>query len=143
MKRFSFIMCLVAILALTGCGKSSSSDQVVCTMTEETSGIEMKQEITVSFKSDKLDSAAFVMTAVLPDEYKSYKSLFISTLESQFESYEDTYGVKVNVDETSDGVKVDFKMDKSSFDEIYGSTTKATSKKDTIAELEDAGYTCK
>ena len=123
--------------------KQNENNSVVCMMSEESSGIEMNQEITVNFKSDKIDSAEFVMTAILPDEYKGYKSLFISTLESEFESYEDEYGVKVNVSETDDGVKVDFKMDKSSFDEIYGSSDESSSREEVIAELEEEGYTCK
>lgn len=142
MKKFSFAICLVAIMILTGCGKKGS-DTVVCTMSEETSGIEMKQEITLSFKSDKFDSAAFVMTAVIPDEYKSYKSVFVSSIESQFDSFEETYGTKINVKETSDGVKVDFKMDKSSFDKMYGSSTASSSKKETVDSMKEAGYTCK
>lgn len=141
MKKISILFCLVSIMVLTGCG--SKNDQVVCTSTVEQSGITLEQEITINFKSDKVDTAEFVMNAKFDEEYKSYASYFVTTLESQFESYEETYGITVNVKETSDGAKIDFKMDQSTYEKMYGSADAAESKDDVISDLEDQGYTCK
>lgn len=141
MKKLSILLCLVSIMVLTGCG--SKNDEVVCTMKEEQSGITLDQEIKIKFKSNKVDTAEFVMNAKFDEEYKSYASYFVSTLESQFESYEDTYGITVNVKETSDGAKIDFKMDKSTYEKMYGTADAAESKDDVISDLEKQGYTCK
>lgn len=141
MKKLFVVFSLVAVMLLTGCDKKGSD--VVCTMSQESTGVTMKSTITLGFKADQLETAKFMMDAKLDDSIKSYASYFVSTLESQFTDYESQYGVKVNVKETSDGAVIDFTMDKSVFEKIYGSSNTSASKKDVIAELEADGYTCK
>lgn len=143
MKKLFLAFSLIAVFVLTGCTSKKSGNDVVCTMNEDSSGVSMKSTITMGFKADQLETAKFEMDAKLDDSIKSYASFFVSTLEEQFTDYETQYGVKVNVKESSDGAKIDFTMDRASFEKIYGSSNFSADKKSVIADLESSGYSCK
>ncbi len=139
LKKFSFVACLVAIFALTGCGKGN---QVVCTMSQDASGMSMKQTVKLDIKSDKVEAASVDMDVTLDDAYKSYKSMLISSVKSEFASLESEFNTKINVKETSNGFKVSFKLTKAALESEFGSEATGT-KAEAIKSFEAAGYTCK
>lgn len=140
LKKFSFLICLVAIFVLTGCGKSGN--QVVCTMNQDSSGMSMKQTVKMNFKDNNVDSASISMDVKLDDTYKSYKSILISSVKSEFSSLEQQYNVKINVKETSNGFNVNLTLQKDAMVSMFGSDLSGT-KEEAIKYFESEGYTCK
>lgn len=140
LKKFSFLICLVAILILTGCGKSGN--QVTCTMSQDQSGMSMKQTVKMSFKDSNVDSASISMDVKLDDAYKSYKSILISSVKSEFSSLEEQYNVKINVKETSNGFNVNLTLNKDAMVSMFGSDLSGT-KDQAVKYFESEGYTCK
>lgn len=128
------------ILTLTGCGKGG--DQVVCTMKADESGMSITQKMTLSFKNDNVNSVDMEIDVKLADEYKSLKDLLVSSMKSQFESWDSEYGIKLNFKDTSDGLKISGSFNSESFAKLNASGEK-TSKSDAVKSLEEQGYTCK
>ena len=160
MKKLSIFILLISIFALTGCGKTvstdgmeiekrsfdkitdvkvkeSSSSSVVCSMTQEDTTVTMDQTITLNFKSNTLKSANITINAVLDSSLLDYIDTFVDQLESQFEDFE--YGENIVVKKTSKGAKVTYTMDEDDFEDQYGS---ASTKSAIISEMEASGYTC-
>ena len=138
-KKFSIVVCLLAIFALTGCGKSN---QVVCKMSANESGMNMDQVVKLDIKSDKVESASIEMKIKLDASLKSYKSILLSNVKSQFSTLEEQYNAKVNVKETSDGFTINVKLSKDALESEYGSGVIKT-KAEAITYFENEGYTCK
>lgn len=160
MKKFFVALSIVGVFALTGCGKTVTSDgmdiekrdfgeitevktkktnneTVTCSMTQEESNVTMDQDIILYFKSNSLKSADIVINAVLDDDYLDFLDTFVDTLEEEFDDFE--YGSNVKVKKTSKGAKVTYSMDEDDFEDQYGL---ATTKSAIVSELEDAGYDC-
>ena len=135
MRKIIFILLLVFI---TGCG---NGNEVICTSKEMMDGGSMNQEIKIKFKDNEFSSADFVMNVEIDNEYKGLVSYYVTLLKSEFSGYKDSYGVDVDVKKTSDGAKVSFKMDKSSFGKLY--SNHVSKKDDVISYLKEDGYTCK
>ncbi len=140
MKKL-FLPLLIAIFLVTGCG--SSSQVVKCTISQDMSGAEMKGSLNVGIKNSEFDYIKMEMEVIVDDSYKSYKDLLVSSLESEFEGYEERYGAKVSIKDTDDGAKVTISMNKDEAEKFYGKDSKKITKKDVIEVFEDQGFTCK
>ena len=136
MRKIIFIL---LFLLVTGCG--SKGNEVLCTSKDMMDGGSMNQEIRVKFIDDEFSSAEFVMNVKIDSEYQGLVSYYVTLLKSEFSGYKDSYGVNVDVNKTSDGAKVSFKMDKSSFGKLY--SNHVSKKDDVISYLKEDGYTCK
>lgn len=144
-KSLGLLLAVVMIGVSVGCG---SKEKVLnCSKTEEESGISMDQKINAKFSGNNVKEVAVTVDAKLSDEYKSYKSIFMSSLESSFEDYKDLKGVSIKTSDKDDTITVTLKanlskMDKDAKEKLDIVDTKASyeeSKKD----LEKDGYTCK
>ena len=94
MKKFVLCLSLCGVLLLTGCGQKT----LKCTMSQEQSGMTMKQEAKVDFKGNKASAISIVVTTDLSDEMKSYGDTLVSLLKTQLtEQYKDAK-VDVNLD---------------------------------------------
>ncbi len=132
---------LLGIIVFTGCSKNET---VKCTMSQEQTGVKINGNLTVELKDKKFDNIELVMDVVIDDAYLSYKDKFISTIESQFTSFESTYGVKPKIDSTDKGAKVTVSMTSAAAEEFYGQkNTKELTRKEVIDTFEQQGYTCK
>lgn len=146
MKRsLGLLLAVVMIGVSVGCG---SKEKVLnCSKKEEESGISMKQNIKATFNGNDVKNVTVTVDAELGDEYKDYKSIFISSLESSFEDYKDLKGVSVDTSDKDDTITVTLKadltkMDKDAKEKLDIVDTKA-SYKESKADLEKDGYTCK
>ncbi len=146
MKKSIIVLSAVLVLGLaTACG--SKKKTLSCTKTETESGVELKSTISANFKGNEVSDMTVNMDAVLPEEYASYKSVYISAFESSFSSYKELKGVDVKIKETDDGVNIKLtadlsKMDDDAKDKLDIVDTKADYDK-SIKELEEDGYKCK
>lgn len=143
-KSLGLLLAVVMIGCSVGCG---SKKVLTCTKTEKESGMEMSQKIKATFNGNNVKEVEVTVDAKLSDEYKSYKSLFMSSLESSFESYKDLKGVSVKTSDKNDTITVTLKadltkMDKDAKKKLDVVDTKA-SYKDSKKDLEKDGYTCK
>lgn len=145
MKKTLVLLATVVMIGLsTGCKKEKVLD---CSMTQEQSGIEMKQNLKATFKGNEVTDVTVVMDAVLGEKFVSYKSMFVSSLESSFSKYEDLKGVEIKTTDNDDTVTVTLKaditkMDKESKEALDVVDTKGDYEA-TKKALEKEGYTCK
>ena len=145
MKKTLILLSAVVMIGLsTGCKKEKLLD---CSMTQEQSGIEMKQNLKATFKGNNVEDVTVTVDAVLGETYKSYKSLFISTLESSYKKYQDLKGVEINTTDNDDTVTVTLKADLNEMDdeskEALDIVDTTGNYEKTKESLEKEGYTCK
>ena len=103
----------------------------------------MSSDITVSIKNSKFDDMKMEMNVEVDDAYLSYKDMLVSSLESQFSSFESTYGAKVTIKDTEKGAKIIITMNAEQAAKFYGNADEKVTKKDFIDEFEGQGYSCK
>lgn len=123
------LLSLMAVLALTGCGKKELS----CTMSSTENGVKMEQTLEVKFDGDTLDDVNIVMDMEIPESLSSSMDLLKSTYEAlDFKVEETSKGLKLTADGDSKYIKENLNLGetKASYD-------------DTKKRLETAGYTCK
>lgn len=160
MKKYVIMLSLIAVIVLTGCGKTvttdgmsieerdfgeitnakqkqSDTESIICTMTQNQSNVTMNQKITLNFKADSLNSAKIVIDAVLDSTLMDYIDTFVGSLETQFKDFE--YGENISINKTSTGATVTYTMNEDNFKDQYGS---ASTKSAIISEMENAGYSC-
>lgn len=139
----------VSILFITGCGGEKT---LTCTNSEEDSGIKMSQEVTMTFKDDKISYVKMsIDNEATDDTIIDNWDMFVSMLDSQFEET-DKDGVKLSTDNNGDkhiyNVSLEINVEKASDDALseYGLDGIADANatyEETKQEAEDAGYTCK
>ncbi len=142
MKKCLVVVSVMCLALLAGCGKN----KVLVCSTEKTSlGVTVKQDVEVSFVSNKIEKIAQVYNIKVSDTYKSAMSRLISTYQTQYEKLYVGSTVKVKqVGDTEIKVTVDTdymsmtdaEKKKSGF---YGSEDYDVNK----STLEKKGYTCK
>ncbi len=90
----------VSVLLITGCGNNEKT--LTCTNSEEDSGLKMSQEVTMTFKDDKISYVKMsIDNEATDDTIIDNWDMFVSILDSQFkESNED--GVKLSTDNDTD-----------------------------------------
>lgn len=139
----------VSILFITGCGGEKT---LTCTNSEEDSGIKMKQEITMTFKDDKVSYVKMsIDNEATDDTIIDNWDMFVSMLDSQFEET-DKDGVKLKTNNNADkhiyNVSLEINVEKASDDALseYGLDGIADANatyEDTKKDAEADGFTCK
>ena len=139
----------VSILFITGCGGEKT---LTCTNSEEDSGIKMKQEITMTFKDDKVSYVKMsIDNEATDDTIIDNWDMFVSMLDSQFEET-DKDGVRLKTNNNADkhiyNVSLEINVEKASDDALseYGLDGIADANatyEDTKKEAEADGFTCK
>lgn len=144
-----FAILAVSVLFMTGCGGEKT---LTCTNSEESSGIKMNQEVTMTFKDDKVTYVKMsIDNEATDDTIIDNWDMFASMMESQFEA-SDEDGVKLSTDNDSTNhiynVSLEIDLEKASEDALKeynldGITDANATYEDTKKEAEDSGYTCK
>ena len=139
----------VSILFITGCGGEKT---LTCTNSEEDSGIKMNQEITMTFKDDKVSYVKMsIDNEATDDTIIDNWDMFVSMLDTQFEET-DKDGVKLSTDNNVDkhiyNVSLEIDVEKASDDALseYGLDGIADANanyEDTKKDAEADGFTCK
>ena len=139
----------VSILFITGCGGEKT---LTCTNSEEDSGIKMKQEITMTFKDDKVSYVKMsIDNEATDDTIIDNWDMFVSMLDSQFEET-DKDGVRLKTKNNADkhiyNVSLEINVEKASDDALseYGLDGIADANatyEDTKKDAEADGFTCK
>lgn len=137
---------LVSMLLLSGCGNSTKT--LSCSLEQSENGFSAKQTIEAKFVGNEVKNVGLDMTMTLDDELKDNKDLLISSLEEEFEEYQNKEGLDFNINSTSDTeIKLTLNADlekmsdedKEELDLVDTTGDYEATKK----ELEDEGYTCK
>lgn len=144
-----FGILVVSILFITGCGGEKT---LTCTNSEEDSGIKMNQEVTMTFKDDKVSYVKMsIDNEATDDTIIDNWDMFASMLDSQFEET-DKDGVKLSTDNNADkhiyNVSLEIDVEKASDDALseYGLDGIADANatyEDTKKDAEADGFTCK
>lgn len=139
----------VSVLFITGCGGEKT---LTCTNSEEDSGIKMNQEVTMTFKDDKITYVKMsIDNEATDDTIIDNWDMFASMLDSQFEET-DKDGVKLSTDNNADkhiyNVSLEIDVEKASDDALseYGLDGIADANatyEDTKKDAEADGFTCK
>ena len=139
----------VSILFITGCGGEKT---LTCTNSEEDSGLKMSQEITMTFKDDKISYVKMsIDNEAIDDTIIDNWGMFVTILDSQFEASNED-GVKLSTNNDTDNhiynVSLEIDLEQASEDALAeygldGITDANATYEDTKKDAEDAGYTCK
>lgn len=139
----------VSILFITGCGGEKT---LTCTNSEEDSGIKMNQEVTMTFKDDKVSYVKMsIDNEATDDTIIDNWDMFASMLDSQFEET-DKDGVSLKTNNNKDkhiyNVSLEINVEKASDDALseYGLDGIADANatyEDTKKDAEADGFTCK
>ena len=138
-----------SLLLMTGCGGEKT---LTCTNSEENSGMKMDQEVTMTFKDDKVTYVKMsIDNEATDDTIIDNWDMFVSMLDSQFEETEkDGVSLKTNnnKDKHTYNVSLEIDLTKASDDALaeYGLDDIADEKatyEDTKKEAEAYGFTCK
>ena len=144
-----FGILVVSVLFITGCGGEKT---LTCTNSEEDSGIKMNQEVTMTFKDDKVSYVKMsIDNEATDDTIIDNWDMFASMLDSQFEET-DKDGVSLKTNNNKDkhtyNVSLEIDLTKASDDALseYGLDGIADEKatyEDTKKDAEADGFTCK
>ena len=139
----------VSILFITGCGGEKT---LTCTNSEEDSGIKMNQEVTMTFKDDKVSYVKMsIDNEATDDTIIDNWDMFASMLDYKFEET-DKDGVKLSTDNNTDkhiyNVSLEIDVEKASDDALSeygldGITDEKATYEDTKKDAEASGFTCK
>ena len=144
-----FGILVVSVLFMTGCGGEKT---LTCTNSEEDSGIKMNQEVTMTFKDDKVTYVKMsIDNEATDDTIIDNWDMFASMLDSQFEET-DKDGVSLKTNNNKDkhiyNVSLEIDVEKASDDALseYGLDGIADANatyEDTKKDAEADGFTCK
>ncbi len=144
-----FGVLLIAVFFITGCGGEKT---LTCTNTEEQSGISMDQEVTMTFKDDKVtDVKMSINSKATSSLIKNNWDTFASAMDKQFEEKNED-GIKLSKTNDADNhsykVELDIDLEKASDDALSeyglsGITNSKASYEETKKDAEDSGFTCK
>lgn len=152
MKKLKYlVIMLFAIIFVTGCG--SNEKTLTCTNTEEESGLKMKQTIVMNFKDDKINNVKMTVDNEATDDLiKENWDMFASALDQQFNTDEETKGVKLTTSNDKDtyNYSVSIEVDLNEANEeslaLYDMEDIADSDEsyeDVKKSAEEDGFTCK
>lgn len=145
MRKNLYLGCLVlGLLFFTGCGSKSLS----CTRENNYSDeMIMNQDLSVSFKNDKVSKLSMDMDVKLGESYASFKDSLIESVESEFSGFSDQSGISYKTSKNDDGfnfkVKINFNKLSDDAKKNLDIVNYENSYDGVKAELEDAGYSCK
>ena len=144
-----FAILAVSVLFMTGCGGEKT---LTCTNSEESSGIKMNQEVTMTFKDDKVTYVKMsIDNEATDDTIIDNWDMFVSMLEGQFEeTNENGVNLSTNNDATNHTFNVSLEIDltKASDDALAeygldGIADETATYEDTKKDAEADGFTCK
>lgn len=144
-----FAVLAVSVLLITGCGREKT---LTCTNSEESSGIKMNQEVTMTFKDDKVTYVKMsIDNEATDDTIIDNWDMFVSMLEGQFEeTNENGVNLSTNNDATNHTFNVSLEIDltKASDDALAeygldGIADETATYEDTKKDAEADGFTCK
>ncbi len=144
-----FAVLAVSVLLITGCGGEKT---LTCTNSEESSGIKMNQEVTMTFKDDKVTYVKMsIDNEATDDTIIDNWDMFVSMLEGQFEeTNENGVNLSTNNDATNHTFNVSLEIDltKASDDALAeygldGIADETATYEDTKKDAEADGFTCK
>ena len=153
MKKF--LLAGLMVVLLTGCGETEKTEnpktetenpkteKVECTYEQNISGVEMNTFVDVILKDGQFHSLDMELEAILTENLLSQKEVFVNSIVSEYEGFEEEYGVKPQVNETDKGVEVELNMSAEQAAEFYGFTNLKASKSEFVKEFESQGFTCK
>ena len=145
-----FAILTVSLLLITGCGNNEKT--LTCTNSEESSGIKMNQEVTMTFKDDKVTYVKMsIDNEATDDTIINNWDMFASMLDSQFkETNKDGVSLKTNnnKDKHTYNVSLEIDLTKASDDALAeygldGIADEKASYEDTKKSAEADGFTCK
>ncbi len=145
-----FAILTVSLLLITGCGNNEKT--LTCTNSEESSGIKMNQEVTMTFKDDKVTYVKMsIDNEATDDTIINNWDMFASMLDSQFkETNKDGVSLKTNnnKDKHTYNVSLEIDLTKASDDALAeygldGIADEKASYEDTKKDAEADGFTCK
>ena len=121
----------------------ANQEKIVCTNSQNTSGIVMNSIINIYLNNSNFNSLDMTIEASLPEKYMGQKQAFASSIEKQYGDFEKEYGVKPNVTETDNGFRIDFNMTAEQAKEFYGSDDTTATRSEVIETFETQGFSCK
>ena len=134
------IASILSLVVLTGCGKKET---ITCTQSQTTMGVKLDAVIKVDLEGNRFKGINMTIDAILPESYMNQKATFVKSFEKQYASFESQYGVKPEVSESDQGVKVTATMTAEQAKKFSGSNNDKATRKDVITTFEKQGDTCK
>ena len=135
---------ILALLFTSGCGNTK---ELSCTMSDNANGMEMSQDVKVTFKKDTAKKLDMSMKITLDDELKDYASEMEKEMKSEYASMEDAKGVTIKTSTKDNVVSLNVVADLDKMDDEAKEELDLAGKTETYDELkkslEDQGYTCK
>ncbi len=151
MKNLKGLLLGVALIGLvTGCGNKEQT--LVCTDSQSASGVKVNQEVSMTFKNDKVKIINMTVDSkATSDTIKDNWDTFASTMSSQYKDKKtDGITLKTTNDKKNYSYKVsiDIDLDKASKESLseYNLSSITKSKEgleDVKKSAENDGYTCK
>ena len=145
-----FAILTAVVLLVTGCGNNEKT--LTCTNSEEGSGIKMDQEVTMTFKDDKVTYVKMsIDNEAVDDTIIDNWDMFVSMIESQFEEKKED-GVNLTTNNDTDNhifnVSLEIDLEKASDDalseyDLDGIADESATYEDTKKDAEADGFTCK
>ena len=149
MKNLKYLLLvLVGVILVSGCG---SVETLSCSNTESSNGLEMKQAITMTFKTKGISAVEFLVSAKPTSDFmKQNWDIVSENLEGTYDNLNGLKGITIKENSSSDSYSISIKVDLNKADsdslseiglsDIVGAT-------DTIDEVrksaEADGFTCK
>ena len=117
MKKI-FFAGLIALLFLTGCGKT---EIINCTQTQKTMGVDMNSVLNIELKGNNLKKINMTIDTILPESYLSKKQVFVDSFTKQYKDFDKTYGVKPEIKETENDKEIGniFELEESILSKFY------------------------
>jgi len=142
-KKILLLAVICAIFMCSGCGKKRT---LVCTKTEDATGMTISSKMSTDFKNDSIETIKMDIDVKLDSSYVKYKDTIKESLEKQYSTYKDEKGVTYKADVKDDVIKFSLSIDNKTISKktreglkLSGSEKYAVNKK----TLEDQGYSCK
>lgn len=153
MKKLSILFLgLAAITLVGGCGSKETEKTLVCSTTQDESGMKMEQVISMAFKNDKMNQMKMDLNIkVTDDEVKENWEAFTKAMDNENqETDKDGVTLKVEKDDKNYEYKVSLNIDvekagkdaleKYDLEELNGDNGTLEENKKTA---EENGFTCK
>ena len=156
MKKNIFLISVLCVLLLTGCGNNEQLQEEVkkeekiltCTKNIGDDDISMIQNADIRFIDNKIEGMSSTILITLPESYKSLMSTFIDSIsESYKEQYKDNNHITVTTTQQSDlEILVDINFDYKNMTEEEKQSSGFAGSQDyevNKSSLEKSGYDCK
>lgn len=141
MKKVIFVLAI--LIALTGCGTKKQT--LSCTKDFNEAGIQKHQEITETFKNDRISNIKLKVEGTISEHLTFNADQIKKALEKQYSSYYDN-GMKAKIEINDNKILIEISMDvdKLSKKQIKANNIdKYANLKSSKKTLEEEGYTCK